>query len=401
MLEQAYTYVRWFVREVVRQFIEYRCLDSAAALTCTTLFALVPVMTVTYAILSAFPEWAGVGELVESFVFENFVPDVSASVTEKLAEFSDQARQLGVVGGVIVLFTAFWTLITIEKAFNLIWQVPEPRKGMQRLLVYWGVLTFGPPMLLGALSATSYLYTLPLLTDLDVVGVRAWLLTMVPTFAFTATFTVLYYAVPNTYVPFKHALLGGVLTMLMFVLARWLFAEFVVQSGTAVIYGTFAAIPFFLIWLYLVWTMVLSGAVFVRTLSLRGDVDDEHREPLVLQCARVLGVLHQAHLKGESVTNDAIDAAVTLNRSDHERVFEVLTAEKLIKHTEDERLTLGRSLKTVTLWDLYLKLPEALDVEGLEQAEGMDGATRRLRSFAKFGTNELSVTFDELFAEMR
>ena len=91
-------------------------------------------MTVTYAILSAFPEWAGVGELVESFVFENFVPDVSASVTEKLAEFSDQARQLGVVGGVIVLFTAFWTLITIEKAFNLIWPAEFKDFGYIQLL---------------------------------------------------------------------------------------------------------------------------------------------------------------------------------------------------------------------------------------------------------------------------
>ena len=397
MLQRSFDYLRWFAETLVRQFFEYRCMHSAAALTFTTLLALVPVMTVTYVFLSAFPELSMLGKTVEAFVFENFVPDASAALTGKLSEFSAQAAQLGVVSFAMVLLTAILALVNIEEVFNVIWRAPAPRTGLQRLLVYWGVLSIGPPLLIGALLATSYLYALPLVTDLDTLGVRELLITMLPTLAITATFTILYFAVPNTPVRFLHALLGGLLTMLLFEAARWLFAEFVVQSVAAVVYGTFAAVPFFLIWLYLVWTMVLAGAVFVRTLSLPRDRVADHREPAILQCARVLALLNQAHRQGSSVSADTLSETVDFDPADRARIFEVLTRERLLQRTQEGTLTLGRSLETVTLWDLYREMPEALDLGALERAEG--AVARRLRTFAELGAHELDVSLDRVLAE--
>ena len=397
MLQRSFDYLRWFAETLVRQFFEYRCLHSAAALTFTTLLALVPVMTVTYVFLSAFPELSVLGKTVEAFVFENFVPDASAALTGKLSEFSAQAAQLGVVSFAMVLLTAILALVNIEEVFNVIWRAPAPRTGLQRLLVYWGVLSFGPPLLIGALLATSYLYALPFVTDLDTLGVRELLITMLPTLAITATFTILYFAVPNTPVRFLHALLGGLLTMFLFEAARWLFAEFVVRSVAAVVYGTFAAVPFFLIWLYLVWTMVLAGAVFVRTLSLPRDHPADRREPAILQCARVLALLNQAHRQGSSVSADAISETMRLDPGDRARIFEILTRERLLQRTQEGLLTLGRSLETVTLWDLYRQMPEALDVDTLEGAEG--AVARRLRTFAELGARELEVSLDRVLAE--
>ena len=394
MLQRSFDYFRWFVRTLVHQFFEYRCMHSASALTFTTLLALVPVMTVTYVFLSAFPELSVLGKSVEAFVFDNFVPDAGAAVARQLSAFSAEAAQLGVLSFAMVLVTAILALITIEGVFNVIWRAPTPRTGVQRLLVYWGVLSFGPPLLIGALLATSYLYALPLVTDLDTLGIREFLIAMLPTLAITATFTILYFAVPNTPVPFLHALLGGVLTMLLFEAARWLFAEFVVQSVTAVVYGTFAAVPFFLIWLYLVWTMVLAGAVFVRTLSLPAQGATTRREPRVLQCARVLAMLNAAHRDGAPVSTDAVIEHAGLSAEDRQDIFDVLEREKFVQQTDKGLLTLGRSLATVTLWDLYRQLPEALDPGSLEAASGIDAVVERLRAFAELGARELDVSLD-------
>ena len=398
MLQRSFDYLRWFVRTLVRQFFEYRCMHSASALTFTTLLALVPVMTVTYVFLSAFPELSVLGKSVEAFVLDNFVPEAGAAVARQLAAFSAEAAELGVLSFAMVLLAAILALVNIEQVFNVIWRAPAPRAGLQRLLVYWGVLSFGPPLLIGALLATSYLYALPLVTDLDALGVREFLIATLPTLAITVTFAILYFAVPNTRVPLPHALLGGILTMLLFEAARWLFAEFVARSVTTVVYGTFAAVPFFLIWLYLVWTMILAGAVFVRTLSLPAERATDSREPRVLQCARVLATLHEAHLRGTSVSADAVIRKAGLHATDRQRIFDVLEREKFVQQTDKGLLTLGRSLATVTLWDLYRQLPEALDPGSLAPAPDIDAVVERLRAFAELGARELDVSLDRVLA---
>ena len=189
MLQQAYRHVRWFGSQLVHQFIEHGCLNAAAALTYTTLFAVVPLMTVTYSMLSVLPEFSGAGEQISDFVFETFLPESSSVVEQTLSNFSDQARQLTVAGVGILVVTAFMMLVTIEKAFNVVWRVPEPRRGLPRFFMYWGILTFGPPLLAGGVLASSYLLALPLVDDLDAFGVRKLLLSYLPIFASVATFT--------------------------------------------------------------------------------------------------------------------------------------------------------------------------------------------------------------------
>ena len=397
-------HLRWFGREVVRQFVRHQCLNGAAALTFTTLLALVPLMTVTFVVLSAFPELAAAGEAVEDFLLEHFVPQASAALVERFAEFSARATELSVVSFGILLLSALLALVRIEGVFNAIWGATAPRSGLQRLLVYWTTLTFGPPLLIGALLATSYLYALPMLTDLDTWGLREQTLAAAPKVAIAVAFTFLYYAVPNTRVVFVHALAGGVVTTLLFEVAQWVFAEFVVRSGTALVYGTFAAAPFFLIWLYLVWTMALGGAVFARTLSLsQSQSRDDHgrEEPCLVQCVRALAVLRAAHGRGETVAAAALDAAAGLCAADRERIFRVLAAERLIRPAEDGCLALGRSLDTVTLLDLHKLLPEALDTARLKGVDGLPTALRRLLAVAEFSERELAVSLEEVLGETR
>ena len=175
-------------------------------------------------------------------------------------------------------------LVTIEKSFNLIWHVLEPRKGLQRFLLYWGVMTFGPPLLVAGTLISSYLISLPLVTGLDTFGLKETLLSYMPVIFSTAAFTVLYYAVPNTRVPFKHALLGGFITMILFEQAKNIFTLIVAKSNLAIIYGAFAAAPLFLSWLYLVWALVLIGAILVRTFSMKPEANESQQHPPLIQC---------------------------------------------------------------------------------------------------------------------
>lgn len=118
-----------FGRFLLRRFLADRGPHSAAALTYTTLFAVVPMMTVTFAMLSVIPAFHGVGEQIQLFIFRNFIPSTGATIQEYLVAFSTQARQLTWFGVGLLMATALTMLLTIEKAFNTIWRVRQPRRG--------------------------------------------------------------------------------------------------------------------------------------------------------------------------------------------------------------------------------------------------------------------------------
>lgn len=387
---------KWYVEQLVRQFVDNDCPTRAGALTYTTLFAVVPMMTVAYAMLSILPAYDGVEVRIESFIFQNVMPTSSAAIQDYLGEFSRRARSLSIIGFAFLFFTTFMLLVTIEGTFNAIWQVAEPRRGMQRFLVYWGVMSLGPTMIMGGILVSVYLTSLPLLTDLALFGLDGVLLGYLPLMLTWLGFTVLFFAMPNTQVRLVHALIGGFLTMLLLELAKDTFNMTVSHSSVASIYGAFAAIPFFLFWMYMVWVLILSGAIFVRTLALSPELDLEPTEPPLVKCARIVEMLHRAHLEGSGLTDEDIEAAVPLKRGEKEQIFRALLDLKIARQTS-ENWILGRSLRTVTLWDLYRILPEGIDLRELDRIQDMDHVVAPLRSLVQFGSNQMSISLDTVF----
>ncbi|MEZ5549326.1 MAG: YihY family inner membrane protein [Pseudomonadales bacterium] len=386
---------RWYLGQMVQQFLDHDCPARAGALTYTTLFAVVPMMTVAYAMFSIMPAYDGIGEQIETYVFQNFVPELSSVVQEKLGEFSERARSLTAAGFAFLFVTTFLLLVTIEKTFNIIWNVAEPRRGLQRILVYWGVLSLGPPMIAGAILISVYLASLPLISGLDVFGLGGMALSYLPMLLVWTGFTILYFAVPNCHVPFPHALIGGFLTMWSFELAKVVFNVIVARSNMASIYGAFAAVPFFLAWMYMAWVLILAGAIFVRTLSLVPELKEAWGEPVLVKCARILKLLHEAHLQGGGVSEAEVADQVQLTRNEFERVMEALTELRLLRHSEDQWV-LGRSLRALTLWDLYRALPEGLDRASLARIKDMEPLIGPLRSLVDFGSNQMTVSLEDV-----
>jgi membrane protein len=258
-----------FWRSLFQRFVDDRGTSSAAALTYTTLFAVVPMMTVTFAMLSAIPAFQGVGEDIQSFIFHNFVPSTGETVQQYLREFTGQARQLTWIGVAVLAVTAFLMLVTIEKTFNAIWRVRQPRRGMSSFLLYWAILSLGPLLLGAGFAVSTYITSLSLISGPDAVLGAKTLLRFMPLLSSVAAFTLLYAAVPNIRVPLRHALLGGAFAAVLFEIAKALFGLYVrLFPGYHLIYGAFATVPLFLLWVYLSWLIVLLGAELVCSLSL-------------------------------------------------------------------------------------------------------------------------------------
>lgn len=384
-----------YIKLLRAQFAQHDCLTAAGALTYTSLLALVPLMTVTYIGLSLVPQYAELGATVQDFVFRNFVPASSELVQQKLNEFADRARSLTTVGGAGLLLVALLMLVSIEQRFNTIWQVATPRWGLQRVLVYWGVLSLGPAFLLVGVWSSAYLIGLPLISEIDVLDLRSTALSYLPTFLMLAGFTALYVVVPNSPVPLRHGLLGAALTTLVFQLA---FKGFAVASQYFVydaVYGAFAALPAFLLWLYLVWVIVLSGAVFVRSLSLRTSATPMD-EPLLIRAVRVLRVIAQAHKLGRAISESELANQVSMNAEQYQRIFAALDELKLIGVNAQRQWVLGRDLQAVNLWQLYQLLPDDLTTEHLHAVTDFSRLTELLGAVGRYNLQQLSVSLAEV-----
>ncbi|QGZ31895.1 virulence factor BrkB family protein [Stutzerimonas stutzeri] len=323
-----------FGRFLVQRFLADRGPHSAAALTYTTLFAVVPMMTVTFAMLSAIPAFQGVGEQIQMYIFSNFIPSTGATIQQYLVAFTDQARQLTWFGVGFLMATALMMLLTIEKAFNVIWRVRQPRRGISSFLLYWAILSLGPLLLGAGFAMSTYITSLSLISGPDaLIGARTVLKAM-PLVLSIAAFTLIYAAVPNTRVPLRHAVVGGTFTAVLFEAAKQLFGLYVSYFPSyQLIYGAFAAVPLFLLWVYLSWMIVLFGAELVCGLS-SSQQWRRRSIPRLLVMLGLLRVLYDSQLAGREVRlRDAHRSGWPLPEDEWDEIFEFFEREHLVCRT--------------------------------------------------------------------
>ncbi|MCM5703496.1 virulence factor BrkB family protein [Larsenimonas salina] len=266
------------VRHLFTRFARHDGLRTAGALTYTTLFAVVPLTTVLYAMLSAVPAFQGVGDQLQTYVFQQFLPATGEVVIDKLNQFSHQAQQLTGVGIGVLFVTSIMMMYTIEHAFNQIWQVSTHRRGIASFVIYWTVLTLGPLLIGSGFALSSYLASLRIFdTAAFLFGGRDLILMLMPLFLSVLAFFFVYMAVPSTRVRVRDALIGAVSVAVSFELAKYGFSVFVSHFPSyQIIYGAFAAVPLFLIWVYLCWAIVLLGAELTAYLGESHRADWRH-----------------------------------------------------------------------------------------------------------------------------
>ncbi|OEZ64184.1 YihY family inner membrane protein [Duganella sp. HH105] len=242
----------------------------AGSLTFTTVFALVPLLTIALAIFTTFPLFNTFRTSLEAYFVQSVMPkSISTTILNYLTMFASKATRLSAVGAVALIFTSIAMMNLIERVFNRIWRVRAERRWTKRILVYWAIITLGP-LLIGVsltLSGQVFMATSDLIGDVPVIG--ALIYTVLSLALTTATFTLLYVAVPNRDVDWYDAAWGGLVAGLAFELAKRGFAVFITQFPTySKIYGALAALPLFLLWVYVSWMITLFGALLVAALPI-------------------------------------------------------------------------------------------------------------------------------------
>lgn len=341
----------------MRRFQEDHGLQTASSLTFTTLLSLVPIITVTLTLLSAFPVFQGLSGVIQNWVFENMVPE-SADIIEKYSnQFVENAAKLTAVGIVFLTITSILLLMTIDDAFNNIWRVRRARPMLQRVLTYWALITLGPALIGGSLSLSSWLMSASAGWTKDIPYAGVTLIKFSAIALTSMALALLYYAMPNRAVRVRDALIGGVLVGVVFELTKQGFGFYITHFPTyKLVYGAFAALPVFLMWLYISWLVVLLGAVVVAALpewrqqSLQGNLAPGSNFVYALQ---VLKALWQAQQRGEVVSVPQLHGKLNIRYERIETLLEAMQRAAWINRAVPAGWVLHRNPATIAVADVY------------------------------------------------
>ena len=353
-----------FCIAVARRFYEDRGAQVAGSLTFTTLLAIVPLLTVALALSTAFPVFDEAIATLQLFLFENFLPDAAGltAISDQIVAFSEQAGRLTAIGLLFLVVTAVMLMLTIDDALNRIFRVRRRRPLAQQIIMYWSVLTLWPVLIGASLSMTTYL-----------IDASSSVLRPVP-FVFTwAALTMLYILVPYRHVEFRHAAAGALVAGIAFEVAKRAFAVYLANFPTyTLIYGAFATLPIFLLWVYVSWLVVVAGAILTALLPGYSVITNErNRAPgrELTDALDILGVLARAQNAGTVLPLNRIAAQARVMAYRCELVLERCAELGWVAKAEKDGWVLARDADTIRVADVYRAFVLDPDLTGERLAE--------------------------------
>lgn len=352
-----------FLIYLVKNFLDDNCTQKAASLTYTTLLSIVPILTLLVVILSSIPQLATAKEQIQQQIFSNLLPSTSIQVAQYINQFAANSSNLTLIGLGVLFFTTVSTLITIETAFNQIWRVEKKEATLFNLLRYWAIITLAPLVLGTAFIVSSTVQSLSFLNQ-KVAGYSIdWAIwiqiasVIVMTFGFVA----MYWFIPRCQVRFKHALVAGVVVGIIFELLKQTFG-LVVENFTSykAVYGAFAILPLFLLWVYISWNIILLGVQISYCLTIF-ETKEVHPRHALFSLMDMLNVMYREHKKGNAVNEAGLrDVLGRQEMPNWYTYISFLQDNNLIATSEKDEYVLKRSLNDYTFWDFYKNLPYPL-----------------------------------------
>ncbi|MBK1665315.1 hypothetical protein CKO38_07425 [Rhodospirillum rubrum] len=347
---------------VLRALIAHDIPRLAASLAYTSLLALVPLIAIALAILAAFPGFGDERERMIAWIIETFVPYRRTEILDQVEHFVGAAAGLTALGVAGLTLTAIILLLTIESSLNAIFRVEKSRHPLARLLVYWSVLTGGPLLMGLSFSLSSYLVAIRHLVGTDVMSpFDALTPTLGPPLLSLTAMTLLYMLVPNRPVPLFHALAGALVATIASALLRSAFLMVITRGlSYETLYGALAALPAFLVWMYLSWAVVLMGAVtaaeipnwkMARRLTRAGQDERAGRLRIAVEI-----MVAAARVYGEGTRDSATrHALIALTATPDRRqagVLRDLDKAGLLIRDEDGAVLPGRDPRRITLAEI-------------------------------------------------
>ena len=357
-----------FCRYVLHRFNRDGCFAAAGALSYTTLVSLVPLGVIALGILSAFPNFAAVRQELLALVFRNFVPQISEQANWWFQYFAESATQATAIGIVGIAATGVLLLVTVEDQLNALWRVTTPRPWGQRIVAYWTLMTLGPLLVGMSLTLSTYLDTAARRAGLDPQALAqytsSWphfLARLVPFLLELIACTLLYCLIPNCAVRWRDGALGAAVAAVAIEILKIGFVIYIgATSFYQTVYGALAAIPIFLLWMYVSWLAVLLGAVVAANLPTWRV--DERLVQLSGGGVRLgfslalIAALARAQRRGASCRTARLAAELGVATSVVDEHLQRLARAGFAAPTQDGAWVLGWSPESATLHDLYLAL---------------------------------------------
>ena len=343
---------------------------QAAALTYVTLLSLVPALAVVFSLFTAFGGLEDVGERLQSFVLDSLAVQRQGPVKEYLDRFiqSANAGQLGVIGTIFLFFAVIALLADIERSFNDIWGVSRGRTFLQRLQVYWPLVTVGPIVFALSISFSAALAASDLVQSIEDALLGFRVVGNIAAYALICLFfSFVYQIVPNTSVRFQSALVGGVVGGSLWLLAQQLYAVYATRAITySAIYGSLSVIPLFIIWVFVSWLIMLLGAATTfavqsaKTFEPERPISQREREQVAVELALAVALRYRDDA-GPSPSQQLIDDAGVPPRVGR-RVLEMLVDGSIlaeVKMPEETGYLPARPLEHLTLAEVIRVMRES------------------------------------------
>ncbi len=359
---------RSFLRFVGRRFLDDRLFESAGALSFTTVFALVPLSMVVFGILSAFPVFKTWNNQLSDYIFSNFVPSSARAVEKYLQQFSDNTDKLTTAGVIALVVSLLITLTSVEATFNRIWRVKTARPKFSRFLVYWTVLTLGALVAATSLALSTRFFALAIFETAPGRALESVMLQLAPMMIELLAFATIFRVVPHRTIKWRHALVGALLSVLLFELVKWGIGLYLGSFGSyQKIYGPLAFVPVFLLWVYLGWASILFGASSAASLAAFRYQPVSMRLPEgyeIYGLLRMLGRFAERREEGRGLHSDEIlQLEPMLTDEMVQQTLAELCEIGLLRRAESGEWLLARDLDNLSMADLYeacqLRIPVA------------------------------------------
>ena len=405
-----------FSRYALYRFNADGCFAASGALSYTTLVSLVPLGVIALGILSAFPIFATVRQQILGLVFSNFVPAISDEAAWWFEYFAGTAAQATAIGIVGTAATGVLLLVTVEDQLNALWRVTAPRPWSQRILAYWTLMTLGPLLVGMSLTLSTYLdnaarragFDPEALAQFASAGWPHYFARLVPFVLELSACTLLYCIIPNCAVRWRDGLVGAAVAAAAIEALKIGFSYYIsTWSSYQTVYGAIAAVPIFLLWMYVTWNAVLLGAVVAANLpTWRVDERLAHLSSGGVRLGfslALIALLWRAQRRGRTcrIAELAGDLGVPTTVVDEH--LQTLARAGFTAATQDGAWALTWDPETATLHDLYMALGLPLAGTWLAQPRvpWQLQVAPAMERIIKAETVGMRMTLADLLAEVR
>lgn len=367
-----------FLRYLLARFQSDGCTTAAAALGYTSLLAIVPMLTIALAMFAAFPFFAEMRDKMVLSLFNNLAPSLGVTVQDYLNTFMNNAGKATGAGIVGLAVTAILLIHTIQTAFDRIFGSTSSRTQWNRFPIYWALITLGPILFGVSFSISTYFFQMAGKADFYGISTGVQILGNILPFVLEAAgFALFYRLMPTRPVLIVDAIWGGLAAAFLFEAVKRLFGLYLTYAPTyQALYGALAAIPIFMVWMYLAWVITLIGAEITAALpewrAGRRSFTAHHRRGDQLSFSLgALTLLRQARSHGVGLRTQDFVKELHADPVLMQALLEQLQRANIIAHSDRGRWVLTRDLSAMTMHYLCRVL-------GVSLAGGESGSVPRV-----------------------